>query len=798
MKNLFKICLMICAFVAGQSAFAQGGAFDPEKFKESLENASFREKLEAANLLIEDKLFYFAADVLIDLCKEQPDNANVNYKAGLCLLQVSNRRLEALPYLKAAEQSVSKKYNPFNIMEKNAPFETHYYLGKAYHLNNKIDLAEENYTKFLDDVSKKHILFNAANLELKHCAVARKELANPVGYKISNVEDIINNEYDDFAPVITPDESVMFFTSRRIRPDSSNAKIFSPQDGKHFEDIYVSYKDFKTGQWGEPEVLDKLCTPTSNQATISVSSDGQVLFFYKDVKGDGQIWFAEYNPMTETYDKPKKLGQGVSDINKDDAWETHVTISKDNDLIYFVSDREGGMGGRDIYVSRKLPTGQWSMAQNVGAPLNTPYDEDAPYFHPDGKTLFFSSTGEKSMGGFDIFYSTLQEDGTWSEPLNMGYELNSTDDDVFFMTNVSGDKGYFSGIHTDDSYGEKDIYVVNMAAKTSPFAILKGYIDPGAGKELPSGIVIYVTDLTEGGDPQEYTPNKRNGSYIFYLTPCHEYIIEYTLDDETFYETEMEIPCDADYTENEIVLSLDGVRIGGEEPVNPPASSDSLPEGDKSKWKYQLLVNGDPYMNDAFVEFMNDNQMIFKEFIDENGYFKYHELEGSVNPLKVINFDDPTLCDQLKLKLYDENGNVIRETTRDVRCKTSTVNIQPVEFKKYYGYNLSGLTSEEERWNNFVKGVEAIIEARGFVQIDLIGSASKVPTRTFKNNQNLAENRSSKAMKFLKDELKKKGIKDDQIKVVTLQSKVQGPKYQGDFKNTEKYGPYQYIEIKAK
>ncbi|MFT7156321.1 MAG: hypothetical protein ACI8Q1_001327 [Parvicella sp.] len=765
--------------------------FDPVKFKESIATASFREKLEAANLLMEDKLFTYAADVLVELAKEQPDNANVNYKAGFCLLQLSNRRSEALPYLISAEKGISKKYNPFNVMETAAPFETHYYLGKAYHLNEKIDLAETNYQAFLDDISKKHILFDATELELKHCIVARQELANPTPYIIENLGTKVNGSYDDYSPVITPDESVLFLTSRRVRPDSSNAKIFSPQDGMHFEDIYVSYKNFKTGEWGEPTVLDKVCSPNSNQATISVSGDGQQLFLYKDIDGDGQIHHATYNSETQTYDNVIKLGPG-SDINTE-YWETHVTISADGKELYFVSDRPGGLGGRDIYISRMLPNGQWSMAQNLGAPINTPNDEDSPYFHPDGKTLFFSSNGEKSVGGFDIFVTLKDEDDQWKEPTNMGYPLNSMDDDVFFMTNASGKTGYFSGLHKDDTYGEKDNYMLKL--NNSPivdYAILKGYIDPGPGKTLPEGITIYVTNLTEGGDPVLFRPNTKNGSYIFNLKPCNEFLVEYLLNDEMFYETEFAVPCEAGYTENDIVLSLDGILLNGE------ADTTSIPaDVDKTEWKYQLLVGDKPYLDQGFIEFMDGDLVAYKEFADADGYFKYRDLDGTKQSLKLIDIDDPSLCDQMKLRLYDENGVLVKETTRDVRCKSSTITFEPAKYEKFYGYNIKGIKSDAERWETFLNEIVVIVEKTGQVKIELIGSASKVPTRTFKNNENLAENRTSDAIAQLKEDLKKKGIDESKIKVIAIQSKVQGPTYVGDFKNTEKYGPHQYVKFIA-
>jgi hypothetical protein len=793
MNLIAKFLILIVFFMASltnSDVFAQPD-FDPVKFEESIKNASFKEKLEAANALMEDQLFVYAVKVLVRLAEEKPDNANVNYKTGLCYLNISNERTKALPYLLKASEKVVKNYDPFTVFETNAPVDTYYQLGLAYHLTDDCDKATDNFNKFLEQVTKKHILFDKANLHIKQCVVAKDEFANPKEHRIANVGPEINGPDDDFSPVVTLDEGAMFFTSRRMRPDSSNATKFSPQDGKHYEDVYVSYRDFKSKKWLQPEVLDQISSVSSNQATISVSGDGQTLFIYRDIKGNGEIYYAEYEG--DTYGASKSMG---GDVNTQ-YWETHGTLSADGQTFYFVSDRPGGIGGRDIWKVVKLPNGEWSKASNLGAPINSPYDEDSPFFHPDGKTLYFSSNGEKSMGGFDIFFSQLDMEGKWGEPINIGYPLNTVDDDIFFTTNASGDKGYYSSAKAG-GFGEKDIYLVELKESAiSGIAVLKGYIDPGPGKTLPEGIVIYVYDLTTGGDPEEYRPNVRNGSYIFNLKPCNEYMVEYTLNGNTFYETEYKIPCEANFYENDIVLSLDGIRLdGGETPIL--ADTTSLPDGDKTKWRYQLLSNGVPVDN-ALIEMLEDGLVFSSDMVDADGYFIYKEMKGQKTPQFRVDIKDPSLCDELTLKLVDDKGNIVIESIRDIRCKTTTTDLSviPVEFQKFYGYNLKGIAKEEKRWNEFVQGTIDIINKRGSVKIDIEGSASYVPTKTFGSNTVLADKRAKDAKQMLLDELKAKGVDAEKVKFVAVNAKVQGPKYKGDYQNKEKYGQYQYIFIKA-
>ena len=345
--------------------------------EESKDKSEFKEKFEAANSLMDDNFHEFAKEIWLELVKENPENANINYKTGYCLLKSANNKKDAFSYLNFAKNNVNERYFPLDYSLETAPIEVYYYLGKSFHLNYKPDSAIFYFNKFIESSGKKHFLKELVYHDIKQCEIAKKQLANPKNYTLENIGDIINSSYSDFSPVITADESMLFFTSRRLRTDTnqvSNRGIYSPQDGKHFEDVYVSYKNFKTNQWDTPELAD-FNRPNSNQATVSVSADGQFLYFYKDDnQGNGDIYISERDDIN--FYSPKKLAA----VNSP-AWETHVTTSIDGNKMYFVSDREGGYGGRDIYRLVKLPNGEWSQPLNVGPPINTPFDEDSPFLH---------------------------------------------------------------------------------------------------------------------------------------------------------------------------------------------------------------------------------------------------------------------------------------------------------------------------------------------------------------------------------------------------------------------------------
>jgi tetratricopeptide (TPR) repeat protein len=701
-NNLKYIFLaLLLSFGISGTSYSQIDTNDLEK---NLNNASFKQKFETANSFMEDHLYEFATKIWLNLIEEQPTNSNINYKLGLCYLHSSLERSKALKHLLVADEHVSKRYDPFSSGETNAPFETHHYLGQAYHLNERFDEALVEYQHFKEEVNTKHTLFNKNEMYSIYSINAKIEVAAKKNFEITNIGIPINGEFSDFSPVITADQSAMFFTSRRRRTDTnqvSNEFVFSPQDGRHYEDVYVVYKNIKTGAWEEPELMD-FSNPRSNQATIGVSGDGQFLFIYKDNDGDGNIYVSEREGFD--YGELKYLGGENTEVDINSPyWETHATLSADGKTLYFVSDRPDGLGGRDIYRSVKLPNNEWSKALNVGAPINSEYDEDSPFFHPDGKTLYFSSNGNKSMGGFDIFFSKKNVDGTWGTPLNIGYPLNTVGDDVYFSTTIDGKKGYYSSSH-EGGLGREDIYTIKLdTAIIEPISILKGYIDKGSEPELPAGIVIWVTDLTEDGDPIKYKPNRRTGSYIFALIPCHEYIVEYMKGENTLHETEFTVPCNSDY----------------------------------------------------------------------------HVID------KVITLGDLSLSDT-------EADTTITQNTID-----NVDNIEPISFQKFYGYNEKGVESEEDRFKTFLGGIQSILEQKETVNIEVEGSASYVPTRTFGSNKKLSTYRSNEAKEMLMNKLKAAGVNLSKVKIVAINSLVQGPKYKGDFKDTEKYSKFQYIKLKA-
>jgi hypothetical protein len=557
---------------------------------------------------------------------------------------------------------------------------------------------------------------------------AKAQLANPRrDITISNMGATINNEFNDYSPVISVDENALFFTSRRLRIDSSNTALVDDKDGQFFEDIYVSYKN-RNGDWQEPELLN-INETSQHSATINVSIDGQELFIYKDSEGGGDIYQSAL--VGETWSDPESLG---NDINSN-YWETHGALSADGNTMYFVSDRPGGYGGRDIYRCVKLPTDEWSKPLILGPEINTKYDEDAPFIHPDGRTLYFASQGHSSMGGFDIFHSRVNNEGKWVEPSNVGYPINTVDDDVFYVTSADSRRAYFSS-NRDGGYGRKDIYMVELPSPDdgSNLAVLKGFVLPAEGKEIPANTAIFVTD-NETGETSSYRPRMRDGAFVAILEPCKEYEIDYQVNDKSIHTETLQVDCGTSYKEINREVTLD--------PIN---------------------------LNSSVVKIVTADGIVTQT------------TDG-------VTQTQTTMDNTVATVTSKEGGDAV----------ISASPVGSAIFDKFFGYNEKDIGLDESRFQLFMNDMIDMINKNGYASIEVEGSASRVPTTTWVNNDKLANKRAQDAVNLVMNELDKRGIDRNKVKVTSVQGLIQGPKYKGDFEaNRSVYEQFQYIRILAR
>ena len=482
------------------------------------QDKSFKELYDESFSYLELGNYRQALPILLEMYEMDKKNANTAFTIGNCYMNTQNEKPRAIPYFEAAKEKLTVEYRVGDYKEKDAPVEVIRFLGQAYHVNYEFDKALEEYKTYRDILNKNNTEYwEAVTHEIRMSRNAIDFISKPVNVLIESA-DILNTEYSEYRPKVNAEETFLYFTSRR-----KGISDLLDDEGKYFEDIYYSVKE--NGEWTNPVRMSDSINTDSHDACLYLSPDGQMMYVYQFEGGadaGGSIY--ESRLVGKEWTKPEKL---IADINSR-YWETDASLNTSGNIIFFTSDRPGGNGedNRDIWMMKKLPTGAWAKIQPLPASINTPYDEESPYLHPDGKTLYFSSKGHNSMGGYDVFSTELLEDGTWSEVTNLGYPVNTTGDDVFYFPSVDGKRAYFSS-YREGGKGEQDIYIMTYEkAESRGLSIYKGVSKDEEGNVIKD-LVINIVDINTGENLGEYRPNKETGKFLFVLEAGKAHEIKY-------------------------------------------------------------------------------------------------------------------------------------------------------------------------------------------------------------------------------------------------------------------------------
>ncbi len=572
MKKINILSVFILLFIAGHT-FAQNVEFSKNNFpndKKGLKEAQ-------TNIAAGDKLYFLGEGRWVDaiefytLANEfNPNNALLNYKLGRCYMKTSDKH-KALIYLEKAHQLNT-------AVEGDVLFQ----IAEAYHQIHNFEKAIQKYREYKNALTPKSLaeIGKSIDKKIKECETGKMLQENPVRAFIDNMGAGINTMYPEYSPIINADESMIIFTSRRNTTTGGNR---APDDEKYYEDIIISYR-LGTGDWGAAQNPGKPLNSELHDATVGLSPDGQTLYIYRgDNGGDIYDCFLKGDSWT----KPERLNKNINTKYH----ESSASLSPDGRKLYFVSDKPSGFGGRDIYVSELDKKGNWCPAKILPSSINTPFDEEAVFAHPDGRTLYFSSKGHNTMGGFDIFYSVF-ENGAWSTPVNIGYPINTAGDDVFFSISASGRHGYYSSARPG-GLGDQDLYVItflgaekpmvnnsddNLLAwknaamseqvieklidiQTTSLTLLKGRILDEVTHE-PVEASILLTDIDKNEELATFTSNSATGRYLVSLPSGKNYGIAVSAEGYLFHSENFNIPDKATYQEIEKDIYLKKIAVG--------------------------------------------------------------------------------------------------------------------------------------------------------------------------------------------------------------------------------------------
>lgn len=429
------------------------------------------------------------------------DDPMVHYRLALCYSEeeAAEEKIRAIPhYEKALEAPELAQFHD----------RINFQLGELYLWDEQLDKAENTLREFRKTIKSDQKLIRQVDQTLAMVANARKYMKEPREVKVRNLGSMINTPLTEYNPVVSADQEIMAFT--KLRPNDGRTRTTD----KYIEEVFVTKTS--SGSWTEPVLID--IASEYNVGTAGISADGQhMLIFIGGPEGTGDLYMIDKRGNEWT--KPAPLGPSINSK----YLETTGSITPDGKTIYFASNRPQGHGGMDIYVAHKKDDGSWGPAKNLGPAVNTPADEDAPFIHPDKWTLFFTSNREGSMGGRDIFLTRLFNE-EWTAPENLGYPVNTTMDDNYFTLSADGRVGYFAS-NRKGGTGGQDIYSIDMPEQESniPLTMIKGRIlNNETGEPLPT--TIYMVDNTSGKKLDfVYQPDPVTGDYLIILPPAGNY-----------------------------------------------------------------------------------------------------------------------------------------------------------------------------------------------------------------------------------------------------------------------------------
>jgi len=722
-------------------------------------NISFAEKptgkekrlLRKARKELENEKYVSAQEKYLELVSINGASDVYNFEAGLSYYFSDVDRSKSIPLFESALK---------NSKEDTIP-ELKYYLGRAYHLNgqykkSKLVLGEFNSfikkgTKAGQDLIKE----TKYRVSLDENGIKYTKLKDE-NIKILNLGSTINTKEGEYAPIFRKEDNVLLFTARRKSNKGNNALDLLP-----YEDVYVAKKN-ESDSWtliNDDNELKKYLPKDFNtkkhDAGIVYSSDNKILYTYKK----DALWQSIFkdNEWAELEKLDKSVNNSKFNIPS-------VAVSHDGNTIYFVSTRKDGFGGKDIYKSIKKENGNWSTAENLGEAVNTEFDEDAPFLSSDGKVLYFSSKGHDCIGGYDIYKSEFI-DGKLTKSENMGIPINSPADDIYFVTDDKGESGFLSSSR-EGTIGGMDIFGFDMSCPNIENTEIRGIVYNKTTKQPIEANLHLIAENT-------YNTNSSalDGKFLLVAPPEQDYNLKVSAPGFDVQKISVSVPKQCEFYPLFTEIALERIEKDGQ--------------------FYQVATLRNSFYNTDIA--IADAQ--------KNGKIDTAAIMNEV-PFNNIASDKNYENDKLLMAL---SRTVDTSVVENYTILSDTIKVEkplPVDlitfYQEFFGYNIKDIDVNNSDYIKMLNKAVAMVQSKGTISIDIESSASKVPTKTYRSNINLASLRGDEAKKVVLKSLLAKGISEDKVSFNKINSIVSGPNYIGDFKDTEKYNKYQYVKITIK
>jgi OmpA-OmpF porin, OOP family len=499
MQSLFKYIrfslLVLCLWSGSLATVAAQGKSDV--------SPKARKLYEQAEDLLKARKFDEAIASLKKATAKDPDFAEAHFRLGT-VFELLLEHEQARTYYEKSVQ-LRPDYRPFLV--------AYGVLGDYALQEGNYAQAREYFTKYLALKPVKSARVEDVKLKLASCDFAEKAMQNPVPFKPVPLNDKVNQYALQYYPALTADQQTLMFTAKRSAEYSSGD-----------EDLYISYR--RDGDWSTPEPVKEINTP-GNEGAITISADGRTLVFTgcQGWKGYGSCDLYIAYRSGDEWTKPVNMGKKINSS----YWESQPSLSADGRTIYFVSDRPGGQGKYDIWVSRLGEDGEWSTPENLGPNINTGDFESSPFIHSNGRTLFFASKGRVGMGGADLYVSEMDENGNWSEARNLGYPINTHEDQVSLFVTADGTKGYYAvqerkGMqYVNSLLHEFDIPEQIAIRNKSDY--LKGTVYDARTRKQITGARVELFNLKTGKLETVMASDQKTGEYLTVLTEGASYAL---------------------------------------------------------------------------------------------------------------------------------------------------------------------------------------------------------------------------------------------------------------------------------